>query len=607
MSYDPKQIENFPSKPGVYIMRGRFSTVLYIGKAKNLKARVKQYFIPGRDSREMVPHLVSHVESIEIIVVSSEKEALLLENTLIKEHKPRYNAVFRDDKTYVSLKINHKHPWPSVHLIRYKGKPKPNGLYFGPYTSAYAARQTLDLIHRVFPLRQCSDQELARRTRPCILYDMKRCMGPCVNLCSKADYEEKVRTVTQFLRGQNHEVVKELKKEMHLASDRLEFERAGVLFSTIRHIEATIEAQRVVKVDGQDGDFYGIYREAEEVSISVMLFRQGRLLGTKNFSFSGVAQDDAEILQSLIMQRYETAEEIPDEILLPVQLQDPAALQEILSQRKGRAVAVHQPIKGDKKRIVEIAYQNSEAAYRREKDAKVVMGKMLTEIQEKLHLKNYPKRIECFDNSHLSGSEPVSSLVAFTDGIKDTKYYRLYRVKAAEASDDYGAMREVMQRRYRRAKEEKTLPDLIIVDGGKGQLSSAQRVLEDLNIATVDLIGVAKDRGRHDKGMTSEQIFLVNVKEAIKLRNTSPIMFLLQKIRDEAHRSALAFQQKRRTKGTIRSALDEVEGIGAKKRQILLKHFGSLAKLKEATEEQLCALSGISKANARSLIRFFKS
>ncbi len=607
MSYDPQQIDLFPTKPGVYIMKGRRDVVLYVGKAKNLRQRVKQYFIPGRDSREKVPHLVARVHNIETIVVSSEKEALLLENTLIKEHLPHYNAIFRDDKTYISLKINHKSTWPMVQLVRYKGKPKPDGLYFGPYTSAYAARQTLDLIHRIFPLRQCSDQEFARRTRPCILYDMKRCIAPCVERCTKEEYDHHVRTTIQFLKGQDQDVLKELRAEMTTAADALEFERAGVLLNTIRYIQATIEKQRVVKVGGGDSDIFGVFREGEEVMVSQILYREGRLMGTRSYSFSGLAQDDAELLESLMMQRYEIAEDLPEEILLPVNVEDSAALEEIFTTRKGRNVQVLTPQRGDKLKLVEMAYANAESAYRREKDAKVVIEKMLTEMQEQLRLTNYPRRIECFDNSHISGTEPVSSLVAFTEGEKDSKRYRLYKLKNTAASDDYGAMREVLTRRYRRAKEENDLPDLLIVDGGKGQLNSALKVMEDLDIVTVDVIGVAKEQGRHDKGITGEQVFLPNVKDPVRLKKTSPILFLLQKIRDEAHRSAVAFHRKRRSKGTLRSALDSIEGIGPKKRQLLLRHFGSVAKLREATAEQLHAVPGLSQSNVKALLAFFGS
>lgn len=606
MAYDPQSIDLFPAKPGVYLMKNRRGTILYVGKAKNLRQRVKQYFIPGRDSREKVPHLVAQVHEIETIVVTSEKEALLLENTLIKEHLPHYNAIFRDDKTYISLKITLKDKWPMVQLVRYKGKPKPDGQYFGPYTSAYAARQTLDLIHRLFPLRQCSPQEFARRTRPCILFDMQRCVAPCVDRCTKTDYDAHVRNAIQFLKGQNQEVLAGLRDEMQKASESLEFERAAAVLNTIRYIEQTIETQRVVKVGGGDSDLYGVFREGGEVMVSQMLYREGRLMGSKNYGFSDLAQDDSELLESLLMQRYETVDEIPDEILLPVEIEDPQAIAEILTGRKGTNVAVRTPERGDKRRLVEMAYANAEATYRRQKDAKVVMEKMLSEMQEHLCLQNYPKRIECFDNSHIAGSEPVSSLVVFTEGEKDSKRYRLYKLKNTDASDDYGAMREVLARRYRRAKEENDLPDLLIVDGGKGQLSSALKVLEELDIVTVDVIGVAKEQGRHDKGVTAEQVFLPNTKDPVHLRKTSPVLFLLQKIRDEAHRSALAFHRKRRSKGTLKSALDDIDGIGPKKRQLLLRYFGSVAKLKEASQEQLEAVPGLSKPNVQALLNFFR-
>lgn len=606
MAYDPQQIDSFPTKPGVYVMKGASGIVLYVGKANNLRQRVKQYFIPGRDSRQKVPYLVAQVESIEIIVVTSEKEALLVEHTLIKEHLPRYNAIFRDDKTYISIKINSRDKWPMAFLVRYRGKPKPDGLYFGPYTSAYAARQTLDLIHKVFPLRQCSDQEFARRTRPCILHDMKRCVAPCVNLCSKEQYDGHVRHAIQFLRGQDQDVLRELNGEMHQASETLDFERAGMLLNTIRYIERTIEAQRVVKVGGGDSDIFALFREAEEVVVSQILYREGRLLGSKTYTFSQSAEDDTELLTSLVMQRYDAGDDIPDEILLPVALEDQVALGEILSARRGKVVSVLTPQRGDKLRLVEMAQANAEAAFRREKDARVVMEKMLGDMQEQLSLKNYPERIECFDNSHLAGTEAVSSMVAFTDGEKDSKRYRLFKLRSTEASDDYGAMYEVLMRRYRKSKEENKLPDLLIVDGGKGHLNVAIRVLAELEIVTVDVIGIAKEQGRHDKGSTAEQVFLPNVRDPVKLRSTSPILFLLQKIRDEAHRVAITFQRKRRSKGTLKSALDDVVGIGPKKRQLLLRHFGSVAKLKEASEEQLRGVPGLSEANVRSLLAFFQ-
>lgn len=607
MAFDHTSIQNFPAAPGVYIMKNRAGVVLYVGKAKNLRVRVKQYFVPGRDGREMVPHLVAKVDAIETIVVTSEKEALLLENTLIKQHRPHFNALLKDDKTYISLKVNTKHEWPMVRLVRYSGKPKADGLYFGPYTGAYSARQTLELLQKLFPLRQCSDQELASRTRPCILYDMKRCIAPCVGRCSHEEYGDFVQQTIKFLRGQNTEVLKELKRQMELASDSLDFERAAHFLQTIRAIEKTVEAQHVDHLRGGDADAYGIFREGEEVALSQLLMRSGKVVGNKNYAFSDLAQEDHELLESFLLQQYESADGIPREILVPVRLEGAAAIEEILSGRKGQNVLVHHPQRGDKRALVEMAIANAQASFRKERDAKVLREKILLELEESLRLTRYPRRIECLDNSNLSGSEPVSALVAFTEGEKDTKRYRLYKLKPAVASDDYAAMSEVLTRRYRRAKEEDHLPDLLIVDGGKGQLNLAVKILSDLDISTVDIIGVAKEQGRHDRGVTSEQIFVPHARDPILLKSTSPILFLLQRIRDEAHRFVIAFQRKRRTKQTITTELDQIEGIGPAKRRTLLRHFGSVRALRAADEVAIRNVKGLSEANVQSLLKFIQS
>lgn len=607
MAFDQSSLQNFPAAPGVYLMKNRAGEVLYVGKAKNLRLRVKQYFVPGRDGREMVPHLVAKVEAIETIVVMSEKEALLLENTLIKQHRPHFNALLKDDKTYVSLKMNTKHEWPMVRLVRYTGKPKTDGLYFGPYTGAYSARQTLELLQKLFPLRQCSDQELASRTRPCILYDMKRCIAPCVGRCSKEEYDGFVQQTIRFLRGQDTEVLKELERQMELASDSLDFERAAHFLQTIRAIEKTVEAQHVDHLRGGDADAYGIFREGEEVALSQLLIRSGKVVGNKNYAFSDLAQEDHELLESFLLQQYESADGIPREILVPVPLEGARALEEILSGRKAQNVLVHHPQRGDKRALVEMAEANAQASFRKERDAKVLREKMLLELEETLRLTRYPRRIECLDNSNLSGSEPVSALVAFTEAEKDTKRYRLYKLKPGVASDDYAAMSEVLTRRYRRAKEEDNLPDLLIIDGGKGQLNLAVKILSDLNISTVDIIGVAKEQGRHDRGVTSEQIFLPHARDPILLKSTSPILFLLQRIRDEAHRFVIAFQRKRRTKKTITTELGQIEGIGPAKRRTLLRHFGSVRALRGADEVAVRAVKGLSEANVQSLLKFIQS
>lgn len=333
-------------------MKGREGIVLYVGKAKNLRQRVKQYFVPGRDGRLMVPYLVAKVESIDTIIVFSEKEALLLENTLIKQHKPRYNALLKDDKTYIALKINNKHRWPTVSLVRYKGVPKPDGLYFGPYTSADSARQTLDLLQRIFPLRQCSDQELARRTRPCILYDMKRCIAPCVNRCTKEEYDAYVNRTIRFLRGQDREIVKELYKEMQDAAEALEFERAGDVQQTISFIERTLEGQMVDRpLGGVDADALAIFREGDEVILTQLIFRSGKLNGSRHYDFTAIAEEDNELLESFILQHYEKQSDLPREILLPVLPDAAEALSEILSKDR-KKISLIAPQKGSVKDLL---------------------------------------------------------------------------------------------------------------------------------------------------------------------------------------------------------------------------------------------------------------
>lgn len=587
-------------------MKDRQGEVLYVGKAKNLKQRVKQYFVPGRDGRLMVPYLVEKIEQIETIVVNSEKEALLLENNLIKQHKPRYNALLKDDKSYIALKITLKDKWPTVKLVRYRGSPEPDGLYFGPYTSAFAARQTLELLNRLFPLRQCSDQELARRVRPCILYQMKRCVGPCGQKCTEEEYRSHLDRTIKFLRGQDKEVLKDLHDEMKRLSEALEFEKAAQIHRSIQHIEKTIESQHVDRPLGHDADVIGLYRHGEDVILAQLLFRGGRLVGSRHFDFSKIAEDDAELLASFILQHYVQQAEITSEIYVPTPLSEHESLEEILSTRHHQKVSIHFPQRGEKKALLEMAQANAEALFKTQKNEEELREKTLIEMQERLGLSRYPARIECFDNSNIAGTEQVSSLVAFTDGLKDKKRYRMYRLRIGNKQNDYAAMQEVLFRRYKRAKEENDLPDLVIVDGGKGQLNIALKVFEELNVTGVDVVGLAKEQGRHDKGMSEEQVFLPEKKEPIILKKNSPVLFLLQKIRDEAHRFAITFHRKRRSKQTLRSALDDIPGIGPVKRKNLLTHFGSLKKIEIASEEELRKVKGISEANIQALKEFFQ-
>lgn len=603
MGFDPKKIDDFPTQPGVYIMKDLAGQVIYVGKAKSLKQRVKQYFAPGGDGRPQIPYLVAKVCSIETIVVFSEKEALLLENNLIKEHKPRYNALLKDDKSYIALKLT-KHKWPMLQLVRYHGKAKPDGQYFGPYTSAYSARETLELLRKLFPLRQCSNEEFARRTRPCILYDMKRCVAPCVGKCTQEEYDQLVKSSVQFLKGQNQEVLKSLYERMRKASDQLEFEEAHSLLSTIRHIEKTVEGQTVDKPLGGDIDALGLFRQGDEVIVARLIMRDGKLMGAKTFDYSHVIEEDAELLESFVMQQYEGKTDLPHEILMPLSLSENEALSEILSVNHRHKVSVLYPQRGDKRSLVEMAQQNAKAAFHQEKDQAEIREKILQEMQEKFNLTRFPETIECIDNSNLSGSEQVSSIVSFKDGVKNKAGYRRYRIRAAAASDDYAAMQEVLTRHYTKAKESEGLPDLLIVDGGKGHLNIALKVMRELEIVTVDVISLAKEEGRHDQGLTSERVFLPNVKDPIMFRQNSPILFLLQQIRDEAHRFVISFQRNRRSKQTLKSELDELPGIALGRRKMLLKHFGSIKKILEATQEEINAVSRLPKAIKEALWQY---
>lgn len=593
-SFNPKVLDKYATDPGVYLMKNERGKVLYVGKAKNLRARLKQYFVQGRDGRPMVPFLVSEICAIDVIVVPSEKEALLLENTLIKKHQPKFNALLKDDKTFVSLMIHHKHPWPMIQLVRCKGKPKKEGMYFGPFTSAFAARQTFDLMGRLFPLRQCSDQELKRRTRPCLLYGMKRCLAPCVNLCSKEEYQTVLERAIHFLKGQDTAVIEQLRREMQQASDDLEYEKAKSLLELIRQIEhVTAGSGLVARMTGKDSDALGLYRQGHTVMIAQLFFREGKLTGSEHYSFNDVVESNEELLSSFIVQYYKERVPIPTQIIVPLSLSD--ELQEIVKCK------IVTPQKGEKKEIIEMAEKNALALFKQEKEDQELTEKMLLDLQETLRLTRYPERIECFDTSSISGTDLVASMVAFTQGAYDKKRARLYKIRDVKKGDDYGALREALTRRLTRAKQEEDLPDLLIIDGGKGQLSSALEVLKKLDIATVDLISLSKQESKHNKALTQEKVFVVGKSEPIILPLHSPLLFLLQRIRDETHRRALGFHRKRREKRIISSLIDEIPGIGEVKRKRLLRHFGSLQRVLAASPADLLAVQGITLKDVKHI------
>ncbi len=604
MKFDLETLSQYPKEPGVYLMKSSSGKILYIGKAKDLRNRLRQYFAKSGDERAMIPFLTAEIASIDTIVLTNEKQAILLENTLIKKHQPKYNALLKDDKTFISLFINKQHKWPMLRIVRYKGKPKEKGLYFGPYPHAQAARETLDLLSRLFPLRQCSDEELKRRTRPCILYSIKRCVAPCVEKCNKEEYDLFVDGAIRFLRGQDKEIVKRLRTDMEKASANLEFERAAALFKTIQQIESILDSdQIVVKAAGKDTDVLAVYRHGYDAVLTQLLWREGKLIGAEHYDFLQIAEDESELLNSFILQHYQnqTTDQLPREILLSHPIHHANALTEALEEIAKRKVEIIHPLKGEKKQLIEIGLKNAKTVYHQKKDQRDINEKLLIDLTETLKLTRYPQKIECFDTSNIAGSEHVASMVGFTDGVRDKKRTRLFHIRQAQAGDDYGAMREILMRRLSKAKEQEDLPDLIIVDGGKGQLHVAIDVLRDLDIASVDVVALAKESARHDKGLTKERVFLPHCDEPIVLDARSPLLFLLQRIRDEAHRMAIGFHRRSKKKSTFHSTLDDMPGIGPVKKERLLRHFGSVKRILIASEEELSKVTGITKRDIAAI------
>lgn len=565
-------------------MKDTSGKVLYIGKAKNLFLRVKQYFIPGRDGREMVPYLSAKVAAIETIVLPSEKEALLLESTLIKQHQPQYNILLKDDKSFISLMVTTKDEWPMIKLVRSLGAPKEGGLHFGPYTSAFAARQTLDILRRIFPLRQCSDRELKSRKRPCLLYSIKRCIAPCVNRCTKTTYDEHVKRAIMFLKGQDKQIVQDLKADMEKASKRLEFEKAGSILRTLKQVEEVIEHRKsLVYSEKEETDVFNLVRSFDSALIVHLIFRDGKLIGTHQYKIAKTPSSDEELFESFFLQQ----EHLAKNVIVPLELANKKTLEAHLNIR-----LIHPKI-GSRKKLLDLALQN---ALTESFDEDTLYA-----MQETLNLARLPIHIECFDTSSISGTDVVASLVGFTDGAYDKTKKRLFTIKTALKGDDYSALYEVLHRHYTKAKANDQLPDLTIIDGGRGQFNVALRVLNELNIASVDLISVVKEDAKHTRGLTKERIFIQGQESPISLPPQSAVLLLLQRIRDEAHRAAISYHRNKRKKRIIQSALDTIPGIGPKKKAILLKHFGSVAAIKKASFEQLREVPGLSEKDCRLL------
>ncbi len=549
---------------------------------------------------------MSKIADVDYLVTESEKEALILENNLIKKYKPRYNVKIKDDKNYPYLRLTVDEPCPRLMIVR---RVKRDGsLYFGPYPSALAVRNTLKLIYKLFPLRSCKDAKFRDRVRPCINYQMDRCLAPCVGKVDTRAYREIVKEVRLFLEGKDRELVRILKKKMREKSDRLDFEGASRIRDQIQSIEKTIEKQHIVSKGFLDQDVIGFHRNGG-IGVQTLFVRNGMLMGGRFFSLSQQKWPDEEIISSFVNQFYGEGKFIPQEILLPFSIQDHELIEQWLTEKKGTRVKLMVPKRGDRLHLVRMAMDNAEKALISKTALEADPEHILQELQQKLRLARFPRRIEAFDISDIKGGFAVGSMVVFEGGEPLKSQYRHFRIKSLSGADDYGMMYEILIRRYQRALQEGGFPDLLLVDGGKGQMNVALGVLKELGIDGVDVIALAKDRVQRGPASKlerkGERIFLPKRKEPVSLGKTSHSLRLLQHIRDESHRFAITYHKKLKQKGDFHSLLDEIPGIGRERKKQLLRHFKSVDKIKEASMEELKSIPRMNRKVAQQLFSFF--
>ncbi len=596
-----EKARNLPDRPGIYLMLNKQGKVIYVGKAKSLRKRARSYFQKGDDGRVWSPFLAAHVADIECIVTDTEKEAIILEDSAIKEHRPRYNIRLKDDKSFLRLKLTLRDDYPRLLVTR--TVKRDGAQYFGPYSSARAVRAMLRIVNNHFLLRKCSNTTFHDRERPCIYYDMHRCLGPCCGKTDRETYRELVRDVMSFLQGRNDELVHALRTRMQEASDRLDFELAALYRDQLHALEKSMESQKVVSSDLLDRDIFGLWRENGVFDVAVLITRNGKLVGSESYHFTQLKVPTEEALGSLLTQFYSSDRPIPREVLLPFQPENTEAFAQWLSEKRGSRVDIIVPERGEKRRLLNMAHINAQTVFEAHRRAAMAQTDVLAELQNALRLRARPERIEAFDISNISGALAVGSMVVFEDGRPKKSDYRRFKIRSVEGADDYAMMREVLTRHMRRAITEGPMPSLIIVDGGKGQLNVALSVFEELRIIDQDVIGIAKEKMRLRQGgeiamREADKIYVVNRKNPIVFRPGSAPLHLLQQIRDEAHRFALSYHKRLRARGYRRSALEDIEGIGPRRRAALLRHFGSLKRLAAAPEEEIAAIPGIPRALA---------
>ncbi len=615
-----------PEKPGVYLMKDAGDNVLYVGKASVLRNRLRSYFGSPAGHSAKIRRLVPQITDFEFIVTDTEAEALILENTLIKRYRPRYNARLKDDKTYPFLKIDLSEEFPRVYITRQVSDD--GARYFGPFATAGSVRQTMDLVKKLFPYRSCTKVITGSDPRPCLEYFIHRCVAPCSGYASREEYDRVIQQVILFMEGNTDAVTQELSKKMEESSEGLEFERAAVLRDQIRSIERVAEEQRI-KVDSNpigDADVIAMAQGTDETWVEVFFIRHGKLIGRDHFFMEG-AQDDSTslVLAQFIKQFYQTALVIPPKILLQHPVEEEELIRDWLRQRRGGAVNLVFPQRGANRKLLNIVVENANQGLAQHRvkwlNNPDVIHQAMAELQEELSLPALPLRMECYDISHIQGTSLVGSMVIFQDGKPKTSHYRRFKIKLVEGVDDYASMQEMLRRRFRRlanARAEASalsglavtdlavpnlegdgpqdawiiLPDLVIIDGGKGHLSAALEVLLELGLDDIPLAALAKE---------NEELFVPHTPEPIILPRRSQGLYLVQRIRDEAHRFAITYHRNLRSKGSLRSSIDLVTGIGPKRKRMLLRRFGSIQAIKDAPVDEIAAVPGLTRSLALRL------
>jgi excinuclease ABC subunit C len=585
-----EQLKILPDRPGVYLFKDEVGRVIYVGKASSLRNRVLSYFSAGNQLSGKIERLVDRISDLDAIVTDTEYEALILENDLIKKYRPIYNVRLKDDKTFPYLKIDVKSEWPTVRITR--RFHKDGDRYFGPFISVYSLRQTLNLIRKIFPFRSCNRKITDKDARPCLEYHLKRCVAPCIGAISQEDYKQIIKEVILFLEGKQEMVIHDLKNKMKEASKQLQYEKAAALRDQVHAVEQVIESQRIAVTIRGDEDAIALAQTKYMAYVEIFSIRNNKLTGRDYAILDGIRDENpGQIMTSFVKQYYSSTSSIPPLILLQYPVEEPEIISGWLSSQRGASVELCVPLRGAKKQLVDIVDENAQqglALYQARQSKMIESAIVMEELKERLNLPRMPLRIEGYDVSNIRGNQAVGSMAVFGKGFPRRAQYRRFRIKTVSGIDDYAMIQEVLKRRFKRslAADEKwtAMPDLVLIDGGKGHLNAALDVIKKLGLDAVPVAALAKE---------NEEVFIAGRSEPLNIPRTSAALHLLQRIRDESHRFALGYHHKLRQKESLASALDAVPGIGPKRKKALLKKFGTIKNIREASIDELSRVSGI--------------